>query len=52
MKYQLRSGGTPIGDMDMLIASHALAADATLITNNLRHYRRIKQPLMLLNWME
>jgi tRNA(fMet)-specific endonuclease VapC len=51
IKYQLRSGGTPIGDMDMLIAANALAADATLVTNNLRHYKRIKQPLMLLNWM-
>jgi tRNA(fMet)-specific endonuclease VapC len=50
IKHQLRAGGTPIGDMDMLIASHALAADATLVTNNLRHYKRIKQPLMLENW--
>lgn len=52
IKYQLRSDGTPIGDMDMLIAAHALAADAALVTNNTRHYKRIRQPLMLLNWME
>ncbi len=52
IKHQLKSGGTPIGDMDMLIASHALAADAVLVTNNIRHFKRIKQPLMLKNWMD
>jgi tRNA(fMet)-specific endonuclease VapC len=52
IKYQLRSDGTPIGDMDMLIAAHAIAADATLVTNNTRHFKRIKLPLMMTNWME
>lgn len=51
IKYQLRSDGTPIGDMDMLIAAHALAADAVLVTHNIRHFKRIKQPLMLVDWM-
>ena len=52
IKYQLKSAGTPIGDMDMLIAAHAIAADAVLVTNNVRHFKKIRLPLMLANWME
>jgi len=52
IKYQLKSAGTPIGDMDMLIAAHAIAADAVLVTNNTRHFKRIKLPFMMANWME
>jgi tRNA(fMet)-specific endonuclease VapC len=52
IKHQLKSGGTPIGDMDVLIAAHAIAADTVLVTNNSRHFKRIKLPLMLANWME
>jgi tRNA(fMet)-specific endonuclease VapC len=50
IKHQLLSGGTPIGDMDMLIAAHAIAADTVLVTNNDRHFKRIKLPLMMTNW--
>jgi len=52
IKHQLKTSGTPIGEMDMLIAAHAIAADAVLVTNNTRHFKRIKLPLMLENWME
>jgi tRNA(fMet)-specific endonuclease VapC len=52
IKFQLKSAGTPIGDMDMLIAAHAIAADAVLVTNNSRHFKRIKLPLMMANWMQ
>jgi tRNA(fMet)-specific endonuclease VapC len=52
IKYQQKTSGTPIGEMDMLIAAHAIAADAVLVTNNTRHFKRIKLPLMLANWME
>jgi tRNA(fMet)-specific endonuclease VapC len=52
IKFQLRSAGTPIGEMDMLIAAHALAADAVLVTNNTRHYEQIRMPLLLANWMQ
>ncbi len=52
IKFQLKSAGTPIGDMDMLIAAHAIAADAILVTNNTRHFKRIKLPLMMANWMQ
>ena len=34
----------------MMIAAHAISQDAILVTNNLRHYQRIKAPLMLENW--
>lgn len=52
IKFQLRSAGTPIGEMDMLIAAHAMASDAVLVTNNTRHYEQIKMPLLLANWMQ
>lgn len=35
----------------MMIAAHALAVDAVLVTNNLKHYSRIQQPLRLENWV-
>ena len=52
IKHQLKAAGTPIGEMDTLIAAHAIAADAVLVTNNVRHFKRIKLPLMMENWME
>jgi len=41
-----------IGDPDMMIAAHALAIGAVLVTNNIRHFERIasKFPLGLENW--
>jgi len=33
--------GTPIGPLDTLIASHAIALDVTLVTNNDREFRRV-----------
>lgn len=50
IRHQLTLGGQPIGDLDMMIAAHALAAGAVLVSNNTRHYERIKAPLMLENW--
>ncbi len=50
IRYQLVRGGQPIGEMDMMIAAHALASGATLVTNNQRHFKRIKLPLILANW--
>ena len=52
IRYELTRTGNPIGDMDMLIAAHAIAADAVLVTNNTRHFKRIKLPLMMANWMQ
>lgn len=33
--------GTPIGQLDTMIAAHALSASATLVTNNQRHFARV-----------
>jgi tRNA(fMet)-specific endonuclease VapC len=33
--------GCPIGSNDLLIAAHALALAATLVTNNVREFSRI-----------
>lgn len=38
---QLQSVGHPIGTMDTLIAGHALAMKAILVTHNTRHFSRI-----------
>lgn len=51
IRHQLTARGAPIGEMDMMIAAHALALGATLVTNNMKHFGRIKAPLMLENWL-
>jgi tRNA(fMet)-specific endonuclease VapC len=50
IRHQLTSAGQPIGELDMMIAAHALSAGAVLVSNNSRHYQRIQAPLMLDNW--
>jgi tRNA(fMet)-specific endonuclease VapC len=50
--HQLVSSGQPIGELDMMIAAHSLSANAVLVTNNTRHYKRIEAPLTLVNWAE
>jgi len=42
---------TRIGRADLLIASIALANDATLVTRNLRHFRQIPN-LNVVNWVD
>ena len=41
IRAQLEGLGNPIGSMDLLIAAHALAIDATLVSNNTRHFTRV-----------
>lgn len=48
--HALRQKGPSIGHMDLLIASQALAEDATLVTNNTREFERI-EGLKLENWV-
>lgn len=48
---RLRAAGTPIGANDLWIASHALADDCTLVTNNMREFERVAG-LRLENWAE
>lgn len=43
--------GTPIGSIDELIAAHALALDAVLVTNNVREFQRVPG-LRIENWAE
>lgn len=43
--------GTSIGPNDAMIASHAMTADAILVTNNTRHFSRISG-LKTENWRE
>lgn len=47
---KLHRAGTPIGTLDTQIAAHALAAEAVLVTNNLRHFERVPG-LALENWV-
>jgi len=41
--------GSPIGQMDTLIAAHALALDRVLVTNNTKHFARVRG-LRMDNW--
>jgi tRNA(fMet)-specific endonuclease VapC len=41
--------GTPVGSMDMLIGAHALNLGVTLVTNNLREFKKIKN-LKVVDW--
>lgn len=50
IRHQLISSGKPIGEIDMMIAAHSLAAGAVLVTNNQKHFKRIRAPLTLVNW--
>jgi predicted nucleic acid-binding protein len=41
LRCALEQAGTPIGNMDLLIASHAISEHSTLVTNNLKHFSRV-----------
>lgn len=41
VRADLDARGTPIGPLDLMIASHALALAATLITTDLSEFRRV-----------
>lgn len=49
VRHGLEAARVSVGAMDLLIAGHALALDATLITNNLAHFGRIPD-LRCENW--
>jgi tRNA(fMet)-specific endonuclease VapC len=51
IRHHLKNTGNLIGELDMMIAAHALALGATLVTNNVRHFQRIAAPLTLVNWV-
>lgn len=47
---ELHKAGTPIGTTDAMIAGHALATGAVLVTNNARHFSRVAG-LPVENWI-
>ncbi len=50
LRATLEQAGRSIGANDMLIASHALALGHTLVTDNEREFRRVKD-LRVANWL-
>ena len=46
----LADRGSPIGEFDALIAAHAMRLKLTLVTNNLKHFSRIRG-LAVENWL-
>ncbi|WP_310889368.1 type II toxin-antitoxin system VapC family toxin [Delftia sp. UME58] len=50
LRAYLRAQDSPIGDFDEMIAAHALALDAILVTDNVRHFERIPG-LRIENWL-
>ena len=49
VRAKLERAGTPIGPLDTLIASQAIARELTLVSNNEREFRRVSG-LRLENW--
>lgn len=49
VRHALETQGVPIGAMDMLIAGHAMALGARLVTNNTAHFSRVSG-LVCENW--
>jgi tRNA(fMet)-specific endonuclease VapC len=49
IRAELESKGEMIGNNDLWIAAHALAAGLTLVTNNEREFRRVRG-LKVQNW--
>ena len=47
---KLTLAGTPIGTMDTMIASHALANNAILVSNNKKHFAKV-EGLTIENWL-
>lgn len=50
LRAQLQARGQPIGALDTLIAAHALAVGATLVTNKLAEFDRVPG-LVCENWV-
>ena len=41
IRSELERSGKPIGNMDLLIAAHAVAQGMTLVTNNIKHFSSV-----------
>jgi tRNA(fMet)-specific endonuclease VapC len=42
LRAELSRKGRPIGPLDTLIAAHALSLGVTLITSNIKEFRRVR----------
>lgn len=51
LRMQLEQAGQPISAHDMLIAAHALTLGLTMVTANVREFRRVPG-LAVENWLE
>lgn len=49
IRADLKGRGIPIGSNGLMIAAHARSLDATLVTNNVREFRRVPG-LRVENW--
>lgn len=50
IRSELEAAGKPIGGNDLLIAAHARATGATVVTTNTNEFKRIRQ-LKVENWL-
>ena len=50
VRAALEAKGRPIGNLDLLIAAHALSRRATLVTKNTRHFSQVAG-LKIENWI-
>jgi tRNA(fMet)-specific endonuclease VapC len=50
IRHELEVKGITIRSMDVLIAAHAIALDATLVSNNVAHFSRV-EGLKTDNWL-
>ena len=51
IRADLEKNGTPIGPLDMMIAGHAKSLDYTVVTNNVKEFKRVSG-LKIENWAE
>ena len=51
IRADLEKNGTPIGPLDMMIAGHARSLDYTVVTNNVKEFKRVSD-LRIENWAE
>ena len=49
IRAQLEKAGKSIGSLDTLIGAHALSLHSTLVTNNIKEFRRINK-LKVVDW--
>jgi len=49
LKATLQKAGTSLDDFDLILAACAFAHDLVLVTNNIKHFKRI-EGLRLANW--